>query len=243
MKIKLVGTSCNWFSRLNTSFIIDDKILFDVPIGNYKTIIQNVDIFKLDWVFISHLHSDHFVDFNKIASQYVRAMLKNEPLPRLRVYAPKEMAKRIIQLQKIIGGGKEECSLKYLKKAIEFIDLKDQMEFEEGGYKMKVYKVVHGNLDTFGLTMTNKNGVTVGFSSDTIDCENLHKILENSNYAFVDMSSEKPWRTHLCYDEFVKLSKVYPSCKMFPVHTSDMAQELAEKNGLNFVKDGQVFNF
>ena len=243
MKVLVVGTSCNWFQRLNTSFIIDDNILFDVPIGNYKTIIKNVDLFKIDWIFISHLHSDHFVDINKIATNIIRYPNKREGLRKLRVYAPKGTAKHIIKFNKITGCGKDEKSLKTLKNSVEFINLKDGMEFEESGYKIKVYKMLHGNNETFGLTFTDKKGVTVGFSADTCDCENLRKILSVSNYAFVDMSSDVPYKTHLCTDEFVRLDKMFPNCKMFPVHTSDKSQEFAEKNNLNFLHDGQILEF
>jgi hypothetical protein len=42
MKVFAVGTSCTWFKRNNTSFIIDDKILFDTPAGSYKDIIKQI---------------------------------------------------------------------------------------------------------------------------------------------------------------------------------------------------------
>ena len=41
MKVLAVGTGCTWFERNNTSFIIDDKILFDTPSGSYKDIIKS----------------------------------------------------------------------------------------------------------------------------------------------------------------------------------------------------------
>ena len=68
MKVFAVGTSCTWFKRNNTSFILDDKILLDTPSGSYKDIIRKIDIFKLDGIVISHFHADHFGDFSIFAT-------------------------------------------------------------------------------------------------------------------------------------------------------------------------------
>ena len=72
MKLKIIGTSCTWFERLNTSYVIDNDIIFDVPNGNYKPIIKYTDISKLRCIIISHFHTDHFADFRIIATLIMR---------------------------------------------------------------------------------------------------------------------------------------------------------------------------
>ena len=52
MKVTAVGTSCTWYTRRNTSFILDDKMLFDISSGNYKEVIKSIDIFDLNAIFI-----------------------------------------------------------------------------------------------------------------------------------------------------------------------------------------------
>ena len=37
MKVNVMGTSCIWFTRNNTSFVIDEEMFLDVPEGSYKT--------------------------------------------------------------------------------------------------------------------------------------------------------------------------------------------------------------
>ena len=64
MKVTVVGTSCTWFKRNNTSFIIDDDIVFDTPDGAYKDIINYIDIFKIRCIIITHFHTDHFTDLH-----------------------------------------------------------------------------------------------------------------------------------------------------------------------------------
>lgn len=240
MKVTVVGTSCTWFKRANTSFIIDDKILFDVPVGNYKRVINFVDIFKLDWIFISHLHDDHFSDLRVIATRHIRESEARNRTKKLKIYCPRGTAETIVAINKLIHASPDETSLEILKQHIDFIEIQDGMEFEENGYKIKVYQMQHGGVETYGLTFTDASGKTVAFSSDTIVCENLHKMLSISNFAFVDMASSTPSKTHIFTEDFVKLEKQYKKCKLFPIHTSDACQEFAKQNGMNFLEDGQI---
>ena len=53
MKVNVMGTSCTWFTRNNTSFVIDDEMFLDVPEGAYKNLIQVADLEKLKCIFIS----------------------------------------------------------------------------------------------------------------------------------------------------------------------------------------------
>lgn len=240
MKVEVVGTSCNWFSRHNTSFIIDDKILFDVPGGNYKQIIKSVDVLKLDWIFISHLHDDHVADLKIITTRFIREnYIRNK---KLKIYGPKGLAEFIVKVCGLFFGGDDELDFDLLKSKIEFVEIYDGMEFTEGKYNIKVKKMNHGRVECYGLIFEDKAGKVISFSADTLDCQSLHEMLEVSNYAFVDMAASKPSRSHLTNIEFVELEKKYKSCKMFPVHTNDECQEFAIKNKLNYLEDGQLLD-
>lgn len=240
MKVEVVGTGCTWFTRNNTSYIIDDNILFDVSEGNYKTIIKSVDIFKLKFIIISHLHMDHASDLHIITTRYIRD--KNNRTEKLRIYAPKKLAETIVAYNKLFNCAEDEADVELLKSKIDFIDIYDGMEFEEGEYKIKVLKMDHGNVESYGFMFTDKSGRVIGFSGDTKLCENLEFMLSKSKYAFVDMAAYRCENSHLSNLEFVKLSKKYNSCKMFPVHTCDACQEFAIKNKLNYLEDGQILN-
>ena len=242
MKINVVGTSCSWYKRNNTSFILDDKMLLDVSSGNYKPIIRNIDIFDLNAIFISHLHADHVGDLHIITTRFIRESKKRGRTTKLRVYGQKGLPEQIVELKKIIYGAPDELDLELLKDSIDFIEVKDGMEFEESGYKVKVYKMSHGNMLCFGYSFTDKEGKTISFSADTCRCESLETMLSTSGYAFVDMAGITENPHHLHYEGFAELEKQYPTCKMFPVHTSDPSQEYAEKNNMNFLHDGQILN-
>ncbi len=62
MKLKVIGSG-NIFSKQNSaSYLIDDKILIDVPNGTCKTL-KNIGIepSKIDNILITHFHGDHFL--------------------------------------------------------------------------------------------------------------------------------------------------------------------------------------
>ena len=243
MRLKIIGTSCTWFERLNTSFVIDKDIVFDVPNGNYKSISKYTDISKLKCVIISHFHTDHFADFRIIATLFMRHFEKFDRVEHLRVYAPKGIVNRLTEIAKLTYSGLDECTEESLTKYIDFIELEDGFEFEEGDYKIKAFKMEHGAPETYGFTFKDSTGKVVAFSGDTKMCDNLHKLLENADFALLEMSSMVQHRSHISIAEFEELQKKYTNAKFYPVHTSDECQEYAIKNNMNYVNDGDELLF
>lgn len=241
MKVTVVGTSCTWFKRKNTSFVIDDDIIFDMPEGSYKDIIKLIDIFKTKAVLISHLHSDHCLNLHVVTTRHIRE--NHGRTEALKVYCPKGTLERLIEMNKMFYSGKDECDASKYEGFVEFVYLEDGMTFKVGEYTVTAYKMEHGLPETYGFTFTDTNGMTVGFSADTRVCDNLHNILNKSKFAFVEMAAVQPHHAHVCTNEFVELVNEHKDTKIYPVHTSDAAQEFAEKNGLNYLQDGQVLEF
>lgn len=238
MKVTVVGTSCTWFTRNNTSFIIDDDIILDMPEGSYKDIAKCIDVFKVNSILISHLHGDHFPDLHIIATLIMRS--KQPRAEKLKVYGPKGMLKELIKLNKLFHGGKDEIKKKSFLPYIDFIDIADGDTFSVGKYNVKVYRMNHGKVETYGFVFTEENGKVVAFSSDTKYCENLQNMVSGSDVAFVDFASMAEYPSHVCKDEFHKLLYDNPKTKIYPVHTNDKTQEYVEQNKLNPLKDGQV---
>jgi len=195
----------------------------------------------LKCVLISHMHTDHALNLHAITTRHIRE--KHGRVEPLRVYAPKGSFDILLDMNKLFYGTEDEITKERYRGFVEFIELEDGMSFVEGEYTITAYKMEHGKPETFGFVFKDKKGVVVGFSADTKVCVNLHKILEQSNYAFVEMSATKELPTHISTKEFVELVKKYDKVKMYPVHTSDSAQEFAVQNGLNYLEDGSVLEF
>lgn len=245
MKVYAVGTSCTWFARNNTSFILDDKILFDTPDGSYKSIIRYVgdaDDFlkKIKTIFISHFHSDHFFDLHVIATRLMRESERLGLTEKVKIYCQKGTLDKLVELNTVIFGGKDELDKNQLQKHAEFIEVGDGDEFEIENYKVKVFAMDHGTVYSQGYTFTDKNGVVVGFTADTKDCENLQKMLSVSNVAFVDVASMIPANSHLDVKRYMELEKEYKNCKMYAIHTADDTFEFCKNNGINALDDGDT---
>lgn len=240
MRVDVIGTSCTWFTRNNTSYVIDGDIILDTPEGSYKSIIQAMDMEKTRCIFISHLHTDHWLDLHIFTTQTMR--FPGSRTEKLRVYAPKGTLDSLIKLNEICIGAPDELDKECVQKWVEFIDLYDGMEIVEGEYNIKVYKMEHGDPETYGFAFKDKNGMVVGFPTDTTVCDNLHKILKQSKYAFLELSAIKPHPKHINIDQFVELSETYKDTKIFVVHTNDKTQKYAEENGFNTLHDMQVLN-
>ena len=237
MKVFAVGTSCTWFTRNNTSFIIDDRILFDTPAGSYKDIITKIDILKLDAIFISHFHADHFGDFPVFATRFMRYSERVGRTKNVKIYSQKGALDKLVAINTLLNGAQDECDKASLTKYIDFIEVSNGDEFEVSGYKVKAYEVDHGRAPCMGFTFEDKNGKVVGFTGDTKECDGLLKILETSNVAFVDMAAPVPAKAHLDCERFVELQKLYPNCEMLPIHTSDDTYKFAVDNGLKVLND------
>lgn len=240
MNINVIGTSCTWFERNNTSYLIDNKIVLDTPSGSYKDIIKCTSIENISTILISHLHADHFADIIVFAARFMREF-KNLS-EKKRIYAPKGALESLLKINEAMKSSCDELIEENFLKNIEFIDLYDGFEFNVEEYKITSYKMQHGKPETFGFVFEDKKGNIVGFSADTEVCDNLHKILEKSKYAFVEMASPEKRKKHICISEFEELIKTYSNCKMFPVHTCDECQEYAEKNNMNALNDGQILD-
>ena len=241
MKVTVLGTSCTWFKRNNTSYIIDNDILFDAPQGSYKSIIKEIDIFKLKAIVISHMHTDHVLDLHIITTRVMRENRgRTEPL---RIYAPKGLFDKILKLHELFFAADDECDRNSYAGKVEFIDLEDGMTFSESEYNITAYKVEHGKPESYGFTFEDKKGMVVGFSGDTILCDNLYKIIEKSKYAFVEAAAAKVSKTHITLAEYLELREKYPNTEFYPVHTCDECQQYLEDNNLNAVHDGDVFKF
>lgn len=237
MKVFAVGNGCTWYARNNTSFIIDDKILFDTPSGSYKDVIRKIDIFKLDGIIISHFHADHFGDFPVFATTFMRESKEMGRIHNLKVYGPRSVLDKLIELNTVLFAAEDEKNRELLQRYIDFIDVDGGDRFELSGYKVSVVRVDHGGLMCLGYMFCDENGKTVGFSSDTKECDALHEMLKTSSVAFVDMASSKPIKTHLDTKRFMELQELYPDCEMIPVHMSDKNLIFAKENGLRVIND------
>ncbi len=231
MLITVVGNHCTWTRELSTSYILNNDTLIDVPQGSFKTLYNDYDINKVENIFITHFHSDHFADIHLIIDIFNKIQGK-----KLKILAPKGCKERIIQLFKILEVGYLE---KYLDDNVTFFDCENRKTFKIGNFKVKTYKVAHKNLDAYGFVIDDGK-VKVGFSGDSSMCNSVHKIIKHSKVVFIDCASTNLNNSHLTVGEVAALQDEYKDVVLYPVHFSINSENAALKTKLAKSFPGQV---
>ena len=233
MKIDVVGSMCTWTKKLSTSYIINDEILFDTPQGTFKTLFEDFYILKTNYIIISHFHSDHFMDIHLVMDY-----LYHHTKKKITIIAPKGCRERLSSMFKIVD-------ITYLENSFNdmfsIIEIENNKIIKIGDYKIKAFKMLHLNLDSYGFTITH-NGVTVGFSGDSAMCNNVRKIISKSKTAFIDCASLEVNNKHLTSDEVYGLIKEFPECKIYPIHMSTFSQPRLDELGIEYPNQADVIN-
>lgn len=228
MKIDLVGNHCTWTKELSTSYIINDNMLFDVPLGSFKTLFNDYDIKKVEYIVISHFHSDHFGDLFLILDVFSKL---GKPLT---ILAPKGCRQRIEMIMRAMD-------VTHLIPALDnftFIDAENRKIVKMGKYKIKCFSVLHENLDAYGYVIDD--GAKIGFSGDSAMCNNIRKIAKASQAMFIDSSSVVQNNKHLATFEVANLAKEFENTKFYPVHLSSNSQQTLKDFSLECTFQGQT---
>jgi len=241
MKIKLYGTGSFAAKSASPSALIDDCILFDcAPELTKKLIADKVDFEKINTIIISHFHADHDFDLPSLLC-YLKYNTKKKP-EDLTIIAPKGASERYIALSKLANFGTAGDVAAAAIIEIDETELEDGIEID--GYTIQPYNIDHTTyLENYGYAIT-KNGKTAGFSGDAVLCDTLHKLVEESDIAFVDITGPTPSRitaSHMDIPDYELLVKKYPRCKVIPTHMSDNTKTKLAELGYNPPSDGDVF--
>ncbi len=149
IKITFLGTSGSVpqkeknFASTVISFT-GHNLLFDCPEGTQKQLmISDLSLMKINHVFISHMHGDHFLGlFGWIATQTL-----NQRKEKLIIYSP--------------SGGKEKIK-KILKETIkpcfeiEFKEIKNGLILKEKSFEVKAFPLKH-EIKCFGFVFKEKD--------------------------------------------------------------------------------------
>lgn len=231
MKIDIVGSMCTWVKELSTSFIIDDEILFDAPQSSFKTLLIDYDLTKIKYIIISHFHSDHFGDIHLVLD-YIFNHTKNN----ITIIAPKTCKERLFTIFKAL----EVAYLqKYVDERVTFIDCENNKIIKFDNYKIKCFKMLHNDLDSYGFLLETENKI-VGFSGDTAMCNNVRKILKKAQIAFIDSANVSVNNKHLCVGEVNELSKEFTNCKIYAVHLVPHSLEELRNTDLEHPYQSQI---
>lgn len=229
MKINIIGNGSIAAKYMSASAIIDDHILVDMPNGVMKHL-KNLEynIFNIDTILITHLHGDHFFDF----PFFMLEKYFHKDNKKVTVIGPKGAEETISKLFEIGFPG----DLEKIRKGIdlEFIELSEETSVNVNNIDIESLIVCHRRVNPalgYIVTIDNKS---VGFSGDTIYCENVDKIVENTDISVLDMSLTDEGNTaHMGYADIKKICEKYPNKKIIATHMQNITRRKAEKENIS----------
>lgn len=241
MKLKTIGTGGVSAKDRSSCSLIDDRILIDCGNGILKTLLeQNVDISKIDTLLITHLHGDHFLDIPFLIMHRNFVSAKNE----LNIYGPEGTENTIAKLISLAYAEIDDWTKARDKAHVKFIEFKLLNNKEvTSNYFVDSFEVSHGSFKpAYGYIIKCSNK-SIGFSGDSAYCENIDKIICNSDLSVLDMNYINGNNKHMGIQNIEFLAKKYEK-RIILNHMSQEARELAkEKKIENLIvpNDGDEF--
>ena len=221
MKIKMIGTGSMISKRNPACYMINEKVMIDLPNGTVK-ILKNAGLFdSVEYVFITHIHGDHYFDLPFL---FLDRQKSNRELT---VIISKKWLRKIKKLVKL-AFPTQYYPIFYNSK-IKFVTNKKIWKIDDVVFES--FKVKHGIMKpSFGYTAT-ENNKTITFSGDTSLCETLLAKIKKTDYLVCDCTLRVGNNKHIGVDNIKKLLHNYPDVKIVPSHTS-----INSKNNLLKIK-------
>ncbi len=222
MKIKLTGTGSITASESCASALIDEKILIDCGNGLLKHLMSHdIDIYKIDTILITHLHADHFFDLPFIILLRSFTSVEND----LMIYGPLGTKQAIYKLFEV-GYSEIKDVDKYLTGGRTNIIEYSNSRIVNEHYLIKAYEVDHGAfVPAYGFTVGD-GVVTIGYSGDSKRCDNIDKIVQNSNLSVLDCSFVTGNKSHMGVNDIEELIDEYDK-EIVVTHLSNEARQKA----------------
>lgn len=225
MKILFLGTGTTASRAANTSFVVDDSVIFDMGGGTCKQLIKYNDL-KISHCIVSHYHPDHFADVSEllIYSTFMK--------PTALTFVGDGIESRVRGLCGILDTMVSEDT--------KFKDIKDQ-SIDFGMFKLTAKTLGHG--DSFSNAyILEKDGKKIGYTGDTRMCNELHAIIPLCDKWIIECtydSEKNPSEWHLSKQQVEELALLNSNKTFYAVHRRNVSAESKCKN-IIFPEDGDV---
>ena len=217
MKVEFVGTGSVFASFNSASYLINDKILVDIPNGCCKAIKRmNKDVIDIEYIFITHFHGDHFLDIPFLLSEiYIRGNKK------ITLIGGVELKEKVYEATKLVFPNSYE---KYLN-GIEITYLNCEESIIIDNINISSIRVNHGRMkNAYGYVFKDKERI-ITFSGDTCLCESVEEMSKISDYVIIDVTLEEGNEAHVGIDNLKYLANKYNDTIFITTHMRDDLRE------------------
>jgi ribonuclease BN (tRNA processing enzyme) len=211
MKIKIIGSGSIWSKCNSACYLIDDKILVDIPNGICKALLnQGINFRNIANVLITHFHGDHYFD----VPFYLLSKLKSDD-KKVNFYLSDEGINKI----------KDVINLAFpntYNTIFSVVDIKfiTDDKFEIDGYIVQKILVDHGRMKPAYGYVIEKDGVKIGFTGDSAYCKQIEYMARYCDVLVSDASLIRGNSKHMGIDNIIYLCKNYDT-KIVTSHMDD----------------------
>lgn len=225
MKIKLTGTGAITAPQQSASCLIDGQLLVDCGNGLIKAMMNNdIDIYNIDTILITHMHADHFFDVPFIILLRSFKKMDNE----LKIYGPKKLIDSVNKLFEV-GYADIKDWRQHLSLGKTIMEEFDDLDIETNHYHIKSHLVDHGEFaPAYGFTIDDGCSV-LGYSGDSSYCKAIDEIIDMSDISILDCSFPKGNPSHMGLDNLVEILEKYDDKEIIVTHMSQESRKEALK--------------
>lgn len=217
MKVEFVGTGSVFASFNSASYLINDKILVDIPNGCCKALKRmNKDVIDIEYIFITHFHGDHFLDIPFLLSEiYARGNKK------ITLIGGADLKQKVYEATKLVFPNSYE---KYLS-GMEITYLNCEKNIKIDGIDINSIKVNHGRMkEPYGYVF-KYNDKIITFTGDTSLCEAVEEVSKISDYVVIDVTLEEGNEAHVGINNLEYLANKYHDTIFIATHMRDDLRE------------------
>lgn len=223
--------------RSNQSVQIDD-VLFDVGSGTVKKM-ESLKWYTKDinYLVISHFHADHIFD---IPNFLIGRSIRKENSKKLPIIGGAGLKKRVLEIFYLAFGDGNSHKYDNFENDynVEFIELKNGETYEGHDFKIKAYELEHGFCKPILGFAFEKEGKMLGYATDTTDCENLRRLIKDSESILIDSTNISGTRSHIGLDEVIKLKEEFNDKRFMAIHRGDYNHD--DVYNIEFPNDGDI---
>ncbi len=234
MKVTILGTGSIYSKSNCASLIIDNSILIDLGPGVVKQLLkQNYDLQNIDTILITHLHSDHILDFPSFIVNIEVLGIKH----KINIYSPTGAKDKLLNLLNLMYG---DYFNDFISKYLNFINIVDNQSFIINNSAFKTKEVLHTGIESYGFIVDSKLGIT----GDTSLCNGVKEIFNNTETIICDCSLLTGDIYHMGIDNIIELLKDRKEKRVLLTHFRDSTKKIVQNMNLNsvfIVEDGYTF--
>lgn len=201
-----------------------DYLVMDMGPGTLARLMAAVDMRKVNYIYFSHLHYDHTSDF--LVFRYLLEDLDR----KVTVFARYENS--------------EWYNILFSHPLIEVVNINTDSTVEVCGLTLTFCDVNHP-VPCFGVTLRQKNGKTLCYSGDTLDCESVEKLLTEGDYVLLDCARHPDFNgPHMTVTQAKAFAEKHPDTVIMATHQSteyDPEKDFEGYENLVSVQEGTTY--